>query len=65
MSVGTGLRRLSIVGSAVWLAVTALFFSIGGYFDWEGFIVLGIAPVLLLVGAPWGIWWVLTGFRLR
>ena len=60
----SGPQRLSIVLSASWIGLMGLAYSIdSGPFQWDGFAFFGVAPVALAVGLPWGIWWVIAGFR--
>lgn len=59
----TGLLRLSVLLSALWLS----FLGLVAFSDqpwpsgqgWGQFLLLGVAPV----GFVWGVWWVAQGFR--
>lgn len=54
----TGWKRLAIVASFVWPALTALYFKPWST-DWHPFAYLAFGPVAL----AWGIFWVQRGFR--
>jgi hypothetical protein len=60
----TGLRRLAVFGSVVWVGFWFLAFLVDGPpFSWGGFVLFGVAPVAVLVGVPLGIAWVISGFK--
>jgi hypothetical protein len=54
----TGRKRLAIVASLLWPALTALYFKPWSA-GWHPFAYLAFGPVAL----AWGIFWVLRGFR--
>jgi hypothetical protein len=58
----SGLRRLAVLISAVWLAVVfAVSESDPRYFGPSFILAVGVAPVAL----AWGVAWVVAGFRRR
>jgi hypothetical protein len=64
MAARSGVRRLSVFIASVWLLLWGLAYAFDAPpFNWSGYFLFGIGPVALLIGVPWGIWWVSAGFR--
>jgi hypothetical protein len=63
----TGMQRLSVFVSVTWIVLNfagyLVFDSISDRFRWDAFFLIGVLPVLVFVGVPWGVWWVVAGFR--
>jgi len=57
----SGLRRLGVFLSALWILAWALLYALESVFDPVGFTLFGLVPVALV----WGVWWVVAGFRQR
>ncbi len=57
----SGLRRLAVVVSVLWVVAWLLMYMADPVFSWVGFSLFGLVPV----GLAWGIAWVAVGFRRR
>ena len=60
----SGIQRLTVFLTLLWVGFWFIAFLVdGGTFNWSGFFLFGIVPVVVLLGIPWGVWWVVAGFR--
>ena len=55
----SGPRRLAIFLTGVWVIGGAILYSIDPYPEWNGYLVVAVAPACL----AWNAWWVWRGFR--
>ena len=60
----SGLQRLSVFAVLTWMGFWAAAFLLDGPpFSWGGFVLFGALPAAVVIGVPWGVWWVIAGFR--
>lgn len=59
----SGIQRLSVFVAIVWIGFWAVACSLDSPDSWGCFLLFGIAPAAVALGVPWGIWWVVAGFR--